>query len=415
MIKTASNTPARTEADGQGKDSVQAKTIGRQSTDTDCALNSEGQLSEYLGHQAAESRQDAITGQWTIFAPSRQQRPDQYQSSLSNESATSVDCPFCGGAEQQTPHAVWVGKLVEDKSASGDAQPLIVTEDRLKPEAECDWAVRVVPNKYPAISPPETCSQVANGAKSELFPCKGVVGGHEVIVESPRHVESLTDLDLSELALVFTAYRERMATWFNTPGIRYISLFKNVRGQAGASLAHSHSQLIATDLVPTQIQTISKRLAKYRAKTGCCLQCDLLRSELKQESRIVAKSNDLVAYCPYGSPLPMLVRITSQVHQERFDLLDDDAIESVSRLVFRVISWLEKLHPQIAYNMLVHSRPPYLQEGRDTHHWSIDIFPRLTRQAGFEFGSSCMINPMLPEVAAQRYRACAQAEDPRRL
>ncbi len=151
----------------------------------------------------------------------------------------------------------------------------------------------------------------------------------------------------------------------------------------------------------------------HTAKSGCCLQCDLIRGELKSKRRIVAQTKSLVAYCPFASRLPMLLRITTKDHQAYFEELPPDVLEEVSWLTLRSVAWLERLHPGISYNYLIHTCPPATSGGADAFHWSLELFPRLTKIAGFEWSSQCMINPILPEIAAAKYRACAAAEDPR--
>ena len=122
-------------------------------------------------------------------------------------------------------------------------------------------------------------------------------------------------------------------------------MFKNVGGEAGASLQHAHSQLVALDRRPRHVSTTVDRMRRHRATTGCCLQCDLIRAETKSKLRIVAQTESLIAYCPFASRLPMLVRVTSKTHQARFEDLDSGMIEEVSRLATRVVSWLEKACP----------------------------------------------------------------------
>lgn len=399
MLKTSAQTKAGTAADGLQLEPTQAP----------------NEVQVALG--AMQSRQDPITGIWTLFAPDRERRPDEFQAPPQEEAAVKVDCPFCAGSEQKTPPAVWVGKLddrADDQDCGDESRYLIYRDhiDRLPPQ---DWNVRVVPNRFPAVSPIQSnqTHSEASQVDSDLFSQQVISGGHEVIIESPRHIRSITELDLAEISLLFVAYRDRIAHWYETAGVKYISVFKNVGGQAGASLKHSHSQLIATDVLPSQTRMIGDRLASYRAKSGCCMQCELIRGELKDESRVIAKTDSLLAYCPFASPMPMMVRLTSLEHLDRFDRLDDQTLRAVSRLATRVISWLEKVHPGTSYNMLLQTRPPGIRRGEDTFHWSIDIFPRLSRIAGLEFSTDLRINPTMPERAAQLYRDCASAEDPR--
>jgi UDPglucose--hexose-1-phosphate uridylyltransferase len=350
---------------------------------------------------AAESRLDLVTGQWSIFAPNRSDRPDEFVATAEAINPR-VECPFCSGNEDTTPPAVWVGRI-----ENGLCRPNL--EDR----TTRDWAVRVVPNRYPAVVAPK--SQPKSPENATLLVREPVSGGHEVFIESRQHLTSLSELDPSEVRLTFLAYRDRLKFWHAAPDISYVNIFKNVGKKAGASLRHCHSQLIATDKIPVKVQTSVGRMHRHRAETGCCLHCDLIRAERKANQRIVWQNESLIAFCPFASALPMLLRITSQQHQSRFEDLDDGMIDSVSRLVHRAVSWLEQIRPQTAYNVCLSTEPSGISDPSDSFHWSIDLFPRMTQIAGFEWSSGCTINPVLPEVAATCYRKIADAENPRKL
>jgi UDPglucose--hexose-1-phosphate uridylyltransferase len=366
---------------------------------------------------SAEFRHDPITDQWTIFAPHRDKRPDEFEH-FRSAPVTAVDCPFCGGNEAETPPSVWI-------AGPSDEQEPVSSFAAKQQLPQSGWSVRVVPNKFPAVHPldglghgADFCREAITGGYSaggnSLFQSRPISGGHEVVIESPRHVHSLSQLDLSEVALVLAAYRDRIRYWRSVRGIRYISIFKNVGGDAGASLYHGHSQLVATNYLPSAVAGNAERAERYRAATGCCLHCDLIRAELKEKRRVIAQNDSMVAYCPYASRMPLLVRITTKAHHDRFEDLPAEATHDVARMIRRVVGWLERLRPGAPYNVLLHTRPPGIGGQSDAHHWSLEIFPRLTRIAGFELGSDCMINPVLPENAAERYRACASSEDPRR-
>ncbi|TWT81781.1 Galactose-1-phosphate uridylyltransferase [Planctomycetes bacterium CA13] len=367
----------------------------------------------------AQSRLDPFSGDWTIFAPHRTSRPNQFGKVLQVVNKTAVTCPFCAGEEELTPAASWAARIdCNDR--------FLVFGDPTDVDA-LDWSVRVVPNKYPVVTDcssnrdtdiehakKQAFQQRANRAES-LFQSRELVGGHEVIIESPNHVQSISELDLAETKLLLYAYQQRLRYWKNQNGIQYISLFKNVGGDAGASLQHSHSQLIATDQIPSHVETVSERMRSHQAKTGCCLQCDIVRAELKQKARIVAQTDSLVAYCPYASRLPMLVRVTTKDHQNDFDNLSLPVIDELARLLQRMTGWLETMIPDAAYNVLLHTRPPGSSANEEAFHWSLEFFPRISRLAGFEWSSQSMINTVLPEVATEKYRECAKAEDPRRV
>ncbi len=379
-----------------------------------------------------QSRFDPITGDWTIFAPHREARPNQFSANQWGPSL-AVDCPFCAGEEHSTPAPTWVAKIQPDDSfkvidLSRAGKQDTTPQQALSAQLE-DWSVRVVPNKYPIVtsgseSKEKSCPQPSPSSPSQrsiqqrtnpLFESVELVGGHEVIIEYPCHVQSLSSLDHSEIKLMLFAYQQRLAYWRTQPGIAYISLFKNVGGDAGASLQHSHSQLIATDQIPGAVENINERMRSHQARTGCCLQCDIVRAELKEKVRIVAQTESLVAYCPFSSRLPMLLRVTTKKHIDCFDEISMDAIDELARLLKRMTGWLETLVPNASYNLLLHSRPPGARGERAAFHWSLEFFPRIARIAGFEWGSQCMINTVLPEVAAEKYRSCASAENPRRV
>jgi UDPglucose--hexose-1-phosphate uridylyltransferase len=377
----------------------------------------------------SHTRRDVLTGDWTIFAPRRDERPNEYaalEKSLQLEapaSHTVVDpaCPFCFGSEGQTPEAVWSAKLGELS-----ANPADVPSNRLAgPEikvfsGECqDWEVRVVPNKFPAVSGRPSAGQKAKKdsrclESDDLFPIADVYGGHEVIIESSRHTSALIESDSSLVYMTLMAFRDRILYWRDKPGINYIGVFKNCGPEAGASLRHSHSQLVATSILPHRVRSTLKRCNRHRARTGCSLGCDLLRGELDEQTRIIDKTDSFVAFCPFASRFAGMIRITSVSHQPYFDALANPSLDQLSSFLWRVLHWIDGVFPGKAYNFLLHTCPPGAIQP-ESFQWSLDIFPRLSKTAGFEWGSDCMINSLLPEAAAAAYRQVARQNDPRNV
>lgn len=390
---------------------------------TDTKVTLESVRSASASSASVTRRTDVLTGNVVIFAPSRGRRPNQFQESAVDVSASSDGCPFCFGSEALTPDPVWAGKIVDGAGASGKAEFEIETGELAR--TMVDWGVRVVPNKYPAVESvrqanPRSAEDTKSSGRTDsssarMMSQSRAFGGHEVIIETPRHVCSCAELDLSEITLSMLAMRDRVGFWFRTEDIRYISVFKNAGAAAGASLPHSHSQLIATDFVPPRITDQVSRLQRYRASTGCCLYCDMIRAELQADQRVIAKTNHLIAFCPFASRGPMMVRVAPLQHQNRFDQIGESLAEEIGRLVARVGAWLQTLCPGASHNMLLYTQPPKMKFGEDSFHWHIDFLPRLTSLAGFEFGSDCMINSVLPETAADNYRACADAESPHKV
>ncbi len=374
-----------------------------------------------MGPMQTHSRRDVISGQWTLFASSRNDRPNDYTMQASGP-PPAVDCPFCVGNENQTPPAVVSIQRHSPRSKPGPSDAGLAATG----QCACSWSIRVIPNKYPAVGPlpidlqclesqcsePQRSEPVRDGHDG-MFNSRPSCGGHEVFIESPSHNATLDQLDLSQVTSLLRVYQDRIRFWSDQPTIQYVSLFKNVGPAAGASLHHPHSQLIALDRLPHAVRVTSDRMRRHHAKTGCCLQCEVLRAELKAKSRIVAVTDSLVAYCPFASHLPMLLRVTTRRHADRFENLGDQELDELARLMRRSIHWLETLYPDGAYNYLFHLKPARLS-AHQSFHWSFELFPRLTSLAGFEWSCDTLINPVLPEQAAARFRAVAQQENPMR-
>lgn len=355
-----------------------------------------------------EMRYDWLGDRWVIFAPNRLLRPDNYHdlahrhscqtitSSKEGHTSNGQRCPFCLGAEDQTPPAT-----------------LTLRTDR---QSTSDWSVRVVPNKFPAIDAPEEfCLRDEKSdrstPRSDLFMRKQTRGGHEVIIEAPFHVQSITQLPNDHAALIFEAYQQRLKYWRNVQSMRYAVVFKNNGADAGASLVHAHSQLICTDFLPSDVLKTQKRTIEYQKTHGRCYVCDVLKEELLANQRIVTQSESFVALCPFASRLPYSVSILPKHHQSAFEACSVDQLRELATLAQQTLLAIELEHPGAAYNYVLQTAP------LDDHdpaafHWRLKILPRLIKVAGFEWSSDCYINTVLPEKAAQdlarHLPACSQ-------
>ncbi|PAY21057.1 galactose-1-phosphate uridylyltransferase [Rhodopirellula sp. SM50] len=409
------------------------RSVMRSLARSDADTKSRKEAAAYRGSSAtSHTRRDLLTGDWTIFAPKRDQRPNDYESDKQPSVATAAEhpafehstferpdvdaaCPFCAGAENRTPEAVWSAKLGDqtttplDSAATRFAGPAV----EVVPGEQANWDVRVVPNKFPAVSP---CDAEKGGHvdRHNLFPITDVVGGHEVIVESSLHAESITQYDPAMVYMTLLAFRDRIRHWRQVRGINYISVFKNCGPEAGASLRHSHSQLIATSLMPHHVRTTLLRCEHHRARTGCTLACDLLRAELAERSRVIDRTDSFVAFCPFASRFGGMIRLTSVEHQPHFDRMTETSLDQLSSFLWRVLCWVNEAFPGKAFNYLLHTCPPGGQQP-EAFQWSLDVFPRLNKTAGFEWSCDCMINSLLPETAALRYREIARRHDPRNV
>lgn len=362
----------------------------------------------------SELRHDWLCDRWVIIAPQRTERPDDF--ARAGESAhqipraqTQAHCPFCGGHEDETPPALAV------------YPPIGCTS----PSSSSSWQVRVVPNKFPAVNGVQTLkfsslpgvegvASALSGSDEEfaaseencrpsidLFRARRISGAHEVIIESPLHVCSLTELDRETTTMIFRAYRDRLLYWSNCPDIAYAVVFKNVGLDAGASLVHTHSQLIATNVLPTDVGRSVERMELFERTEHACLFCRMLADELEEQVRIVAQTKDYVAFCPFASRLPSLVTVVPRQHQSAFETTSDTSVAELAGLVQQLVRSIELCYPQAAYNYVLHTAPRGKRQSPAVH-WRLEIFPRLTRVAGFEWGCDCFINPLPPEVAARR-------------
>lgn len=336
-------------------------------------------------------RYDWLADRWVIIAPQRTARPDDFinQPLQTQDPAT---CPFCFGKELETPTAV-------------------ATYNSRKASPYAPWRVRVVPNKFPAVNPwldglvsAELEHELHADDRINLFQRRELFGAHEVIIESPKHIQSITDLDSESIDLVFQAYRDRLCFWLQEQKCAYAVLFKNVGPDAGASLTHSHSQLIATDLLPTDVKRTVDRMRLFHKKESACLFCRMAQDEIENQARVVEETPDFVAFCPFASRMPSMITLVPKSHHARFDNLDSFATKQLSWLTHRLIRRIEKCYPDTAYNFIIHTAPSCL-EATEYFHWRMELFPRLTKVAGFEWGSDCYINPLAPEEAAHRLRA----------
>jgi UDPglucose--hexose-1-phosphate uridylyltransferase len=328
-----------------------------------------------------EYRQDPLSRRWVIIGGDRAGRPNEFVEETVRQS--TVLCPFCAGNEAETPDAV------ATYPANGKG----------------GWSVRVVPNKYPAVTPEAaacpTCQPLSPQAVPTAVPG---FGRHEVIIESPRHVASLSELTLPEVQVVFTAYRDRLALLKAEGRFRYVQIFKNVGSAAGASLEHVHSQLLALPGVPEIVQQELDASAQHFQQHGKPLLPELIAGELAAASRIVAQTPRLVAFCPYASRVPYEVWVAPRQHSPRFEDAKPGELGEISRLMRDVVGRIERAGGQSAYNYFLHTQP-FDMPAAGHYHWHIEILPRLTKQAGFEWGTGCFINPFLPEACAEQLRS----------
>jgi len=320
-----------------------------------------------------ELRRDPVSGKWVIIAVERAQRPEEFQPDVAARKPGA--CPFCRGAEAATP-----AEIQSIRDAAG-------------------WRVRVIPNKYPALKVEGDLDKRGEG----LYDVMNGIGAHEVIIESPEHVHNLTALDDAGVSGVLWMYKQRLVDLKRDFRLVYGLVFKNVGARAGATLEHSHSQLIATPMVPVRVQDEIDRAHAYFDFRGRCLFCDIVRQELATQARIVTESANFVAFEPFAPCSPFETQVLPKRHLSHYEATDDALLRELAGLLRATLLKIDRAIGTPAYNYLIHTAPLNAAP-LDHYHWHFEIIPRVTKVAGFEWGTGFFINPVPPEHAAKYLR-----------
>ena len=229
------------------------------------------------------------------------------------------------------------------------------------------------------------------------------IGAHEVIIESPKHIQSLTSLDNGNVEEVLICYRDRLIDLKNDKRFVYGLLFKNVGFSAGASLEHTHSQLIVTPIVPQLVANEMTNAKTFYQQRERCLFCDMIQQEIDTNRRIVISTDNFIAFAPFASRFPFEIWILPKKHESNFENLQGFEAEELAHVLKSVLAKLEVTLDFPPYNYIIHSTPFNVDES-EYFHWHIEIIPRLTNIAGFEWGTGFYINPTPPEEAAELLR-----------
>ncbi|WP_163336813.1 galactose-1-phosphate uridylyltransferase [Desulfopila sp. IMCC35008] len=323
-----------------------------------------------------ELRKDPVLGRWIIISKERGKRPTDFP--IEKPEVLGGFCPLCPGNEKTTPPEV-LAYPTDDHHRTGTG----------------DWQVRVVPNKYPALVIEGGLDKEGEG----LYDKMNGIGAHEVIIESPNHDEPFSQLPPDKMMLVFRAYRQRINDLTRDERFQYVMIFKNHGKAAGASLEHSHSQLIALPILPRMIVSeLSGALSYYKYKERCVF-CDIIRQEIQQDIRVVCQNEHFITITPFAPRTPFEMWVLPRKHSSSFSYADDSMLYSLSEIFSETLKRLDRCIPNVPFNFVLHTEP--LRSGRMEHyHYHFEIVPKLTSIAGFEWGSGFYINPIPPEEAA---------------
>jgi len=336
-----------------------------------------------------ELRRGATNHRWVIVAPERGRRPSDFQQKGTEQSDhVPADCVFCAGNEDKTPPEIYRSPISDGNG----------------------WHVRVVPNEYPALS---DYDELGCERLDGIYERMNGVGAHEVVIETPEHCSEIPDLPEAQVARIVEAYVHRLKSLMENPWFRYVQLFKNHGKEAGASLLHPHSQIIATPIVPQEVRDSLNIARTYYESKERCLFCDIMLAELKSGERIVEDRDGFVTWAPYDARFPFEVAIYPKAHSHDFTTMNENQKVGLASTLIRTTQRLKMLLGDVPYNLVLKTTPnPISRPGRPgywttlehDYHWRIAVMPKLTRVAGFEWGTGCYINPMPPEEAAKYLR-----------
>lgn len=335
----------------------------------------------------SQVRRDPISGHRVILAPDRHDRPTEYDG---QEPLPENDkCPFCAGQEELT------------------SDPICWYPPSTQAAYLRNWQVRVIANKFPALSRSTT------SADGQISGAEDHEGIHEVFVESRQHIASFGDLSDDEAAWTWLAYRERLLAIQQQKQWPYAQIFKNSRRGSGASIEHSHSQLLAGRFVPSALCTELTSAAEHYQHQNTCLYCAMIESELLGKTRVVIEDNDLIVFCPAASRFPYEVWLFPITHLPRFESTSTSLLERASRILQLLIRSLDSELRCPPYNYFLHTAP-FNNPQQDYFHWHLEIFPRLVTTGGYEWATNSFVNTVPPETAARHLRQHWQQVDTNR-
>lgn len=318
----------------------------------------------------SELRQDILTGEWVIFAGNRMKRPYDFIKKSVPKTFDSRDCQFCPGNEVFTTESVY---------QNGD---------------DGDWTIRVFPNKYPAVG---DNSEYVDG--EGFYRAERGEGAHEVIVDTPDHTAVIHDFSVEQIIDILKVIRTRFKIIFDRDDVKYVQIFKNCGPDAGASILHSHWQIIGVPVIPCEQTNILNSALKYYELNGKCVICDILKHEQDKKIRVISENNHFMVFAPYASKMSYECIIASKKHIPSFGEFNDEMISELADIIKKILSAVKTLRNGICYNICLEDTP----KGYDGH-WYMKVLPRMGNPAGFEYGTNSYINPILPEEAAKYMR-----------
>ncbi len=333
----------------------------------------------------AHLRKDPITKRWVITSTSRSAKPSDYVSVENPVESSIHTCPFCVGRE--------------DKMGI----PIVEIADE-----QGNWKTRIVENKYPVLSEnPSNEPYDEYVSNNSLYEYKAATGYHDVVIESASHYFDMYGATVDEIDCIFDIVIRRLTMLSEIKDMEYSLYFKNFGQEAGASIVHSHSQIITTPFLPHHITDKINGSYEYYYCNDSCIYCDIIAEEKRSGIRVVAENEKFIAFCPFASRSPYQVSILPKEHaNSNIISIDEHTRYLFASIVVDVFGKIKKVLGMPAFNYVLSSLPKsMIRKYNDSFHFGLNIHPKLSKLAGFEIGSGVYINSVLPEHAAEMLRS----------
>jgi UDPglucose--hexose-1-phosphate uridylyltransferase len=317
-----------------------------------------------------ELRRDPVVGRWVIVDTDRPKKPEDFK--YEQYIPSGGLCPFCYGNEFMTPPEI---SCFRDPGTGANAP---------------GWQVRVVANKFPALQIEGELDRRGLG----IYDMSNGIGAHEVLIESPYHNKDIPELLESEIESYLKMCCVRAADLKQDSRFKYIMVFRNYGAAAGASLEHPHTQLIALPMVPKNALEEIHGAQNYYNYRERCIFCDIIRQELQDKKRIILENKYFISFCPFVSRFPFEIMIFPKQHSGYFCHMSQDEVVALSAILKQTLAKLKKVFVNLSYNYIIHSAPINGDTGVEYYHWHMEIMPKLTQVAGFEWGTGFYLDPI---------------------
>jgi len=325
----------------------------------------------------SELRQDLVTGDWVVIATGRAKRPKEFSEHKRQKMKEDPKkpCFFCFPEE------------------TGQEKDVLIYQD-----SEGGWTLRVIPNKYPAFS---RGGRVKHAEEGPYFMMDGV-GYHEIIV-TRDHEKQIAELDTYKVAEIFDAYQDRYISLMNKKSVNFIEIFHNHGVEAGASITHPHSQLVAVPVISPYINLELNGAEDYWRANKKCVYCTMVEWEMEHKKRVVFENDEFLVFCPFASRMAFETWVIPKKHKPYFERTSVESKVKAGEALQVAISKIFKGLNDPAYNFYIHTSPC---DGKDYphYHWHIEIIPHTSTWAGLEMATGIEISTIRPEDSAEYLR-----------